>query len=278
MSRIAVALQRIAPQHGLSRLAGALSRSRTPWLKRALIRTFTSLYAVNMSEAAREKLDDYTSFNDFFTRALKPGARPLPGDQMIAVSPADGTISQAGRIETGRLLQAKGSAYELRTLIGESADRFNGGTFATIYLAPKDYHRVHLPVAGRLRKTRAIPGALFSVNAATEAEIPSLFARNERLVCEFATAHGDLLVVLVGAMVVASIETVWGSPLSPYAREEATIHEGPALPRGAEIGRFLVGSTAIVCMQPGRAKLAFGIRSGVSVKMGQPLLSLRSGG
>lgn len=275
MSNVRSSVQRLLPQHGMSRLAGSLSRSELPWLKRALIRLFTSLYDVNMSEAARPRLEDYLSFNDFFTRALKPTARPLPGDPLVAVSPADGHISQAGRIEAGRLLQAKGNAYDLDALIGERADHFDGGTFATVYLAPRDYHRVHLPLAGRLHSSRAIPGALFSVNAATEAEIPSLFVRNERLVCRFVTDHGELLVILVGALIVASIETVWGGPSSPYQRIEATTHDGPTFKRGAEIGRFLVGSTVIVCMQPGRAKLASGIRTGASVRMGQPLLSLR---
>jgi len=271
MSRTFAALQRLVPQHAVSRAAGMLARTEARWLKNAFIGAFTRLYDVDLTEAKRSTPGDYDCFNDFFTRALRPGARPLPDDPLAIVSPADGTVSQAGAItDGGKLLQAKGHTYSLEALIGEPAGRFEGGTFATVYLAPADYHRVHAPVAGTLVRTRAIAGALYSVNAATEATIPGLFARNERLVCTFDTDHGQVLVVLVGAMIVASIETVWPGPTSPYRGEILTAYD-TGVARGAEIGRFLVGSTVIVCLEPGRARLDASLTPGRRVRMGEAI-------
>ena len=273
--RLFLACQRLVPQHALSRGFGTLADSRSRWLKNLLIRTFVRVYDVNLEEAARPSFHDYVSFNDFFTRELKADVRPLAGtDTTTAVCPADGVISQAGRIERGRLMQAKGHSYSLAALLGETSEDFDGGVFATIYLAPRDYHRVHLPVSGRLSRTRTIPGALFSVNALTEAHIEGLFARNERLVCYFETAFGTMAVVLVGAMIVAGINTVWTGPASPYQAIVETSHNQDALPRGAEIGRFFLGSTVIVCLPPGRAALAAGLAPDVPVKTGQALMSL----
>lgn len=270
-----VALQRLLPQHGLSRAVGVLAASQQKWLKRLQIRAFARLYQVDLAEAAQPAIDDYLSFNDFFTRSLKPGVRPLAGsDETTAVCPADGVISQAGSISQGRLLQAKGHDYSLDSLLGESSRSFDGGSFATIYLAPRDYHRVHLPVPGRLRRTRAIPGALFSVNATTEAQIDGLFARNERLVCYFDTTLGSMAVVLVGAMIVAGIETAWDGPASPYQTLQETRHELDRFNRGAEIGRFFLGSTVIVCLPPNSAELASGLTPGTPVRMGQALFRL----
>jgi phosphatidylserine decarboxylase len=270
MSRAFAALQRLLPQHALSRLAGHLARSESAWIRRPFIHGFARAYGISLAEAQRSGLDDYHSFNDFFTRALKSGARPLDDDPGAVVCPADGTISQSGTIEDGRLLQAKGHTYSLRALIGEDADEFAGGRFATSYLAPHNYHRVHLPARGTLVSTTAIPGELFSVNALTESAIDNLFARNERLVCRFETDHGAMLVVLVGALIVASIETVWSGPVSPYRKLERTGHH-ETLGRGQEIGRFLLGSTVIVCFEPGRIELAPQIRAGTEVRMGQAL-------
>jgi phosphatidylserine decarboxylase len=270
MNELFALLQRLLPQHGLSRLAGRLASARAGWLRRPLIRGFARLYEVDMSEAERPSLDDYATFNDFFTRALRPGARPLDPDPATLLSPADGVISQAGTLHDGLLLQAKGNSYRLESLIGEPAESFHGGSFVTIYLAPRDYHRVHLPAGGTLVETAAIPGKLFSVNARTEAAVSDLFCRNERLVCRFATRHGDVLVVLVGALIVASIETVWGGPPSPYGREQRD-RWNLELPRGAEIGRFLLGSTVIVCCEPGRLRLDQSARRGQVVRMGQRL-------
>jgi len=275
VSRTFAALQRLLPQHQLSRLVGRLANANAHWIRRPFIHGFARAYGVSLNEALLTGLDDYRSFNEFFGRALQPGARPLDPDPAAILCPADGTISQSGVIEAGRLLQAKGHHYSLASLIGEAADEFAGGSFATIYLAPHNYHRVHLPVSGTLVRTTAIPGALFSVNAATEAAIDNLFARNERLVCRFETDHGSMLVVLVGALIVASIETVWPGPASPYHRLERTAHR-VALNRGDEIGRFLVGSTVIVCFQPGRSELGAAARAGAEVRMGQSLGRLLS--
>ncbi|MCZ6710981.1 MAG: archaetidylserine decarboxylase, partial [Gammaproteobacteria bacterium] len=191
-------------------------------------------------------------------------------DPRSILCPADGVISQSGTIEDGRLLQAKGHRYSLRNLIGEDADEFMGGSFATVYLAPHNYHRVHLPTNATLIRTTAIPGELFSVNAYTEAAIDNLFARNERLVCRFRTDHGTMLVVLVGALIVASIETVWPGPVSPFRRFEQTSYE-VSLERGDEIGRFLLGSTVIVCFEPGKTVFASQIKPGAEVQMGTAL-------
>ena len=280
MSRTFIALQKLAPAHALSRFGGQMASSTRRWLSQRLIGNFARVYDVNLAEAERESLADYESFNDFFTRSLKPGARPMPADPLAVVSPADGMVSQAGRIEKGRLLQAKGHTYSIDALAGESCPRFDGGTFATVYLAPSDYHLVHAPVRGRLLKTRASPGALYSVNGSTEAAIEGLFARNERLVCEFQTTHGRVLVILVGAMIVASIETVWDGPPSPYRREQVTRFDSDAqtprfYARGAEIGRFLLGSTVIVCFEPGQARLGSKIKAGRTLKMGEPIARLK---
>jgi phosphatidylserine decarboxylase len=273
-----VALQRLIPQHTLSRLIGRLARSRRRWIRAPFVHLFAAAYRVDMSEARVESLDDYATFNDFFTRALREDARPLAGDAATGVCPADGTLSQAGIIESGRLLQAKGHSYTLEALLGDTElldpARFEGGAFATIYLAPRDYHRVHLPVGGRLIATRTVPGSLFSVNGTTETHIEGLFARNERLVCHFATPVGDMAVVLVGAMIVAGIQTVWPGPDSPYRRVETTAHTGIAFERGAEIGRFLLASTVIVCLPPGAGRLAPGLAAGMRVRMGQRLFDL----
>lgn len=261
-------MQRLLPQHRLSRWLGYGARARTPWLRRALVRTFVRHYGVDLTEAEHSDADAYQSFNDFFTRALAPGARPLDPNPAALLCPADGTVSQAGTIDGDRLLQAKGTAYRLSSLLGEEARAFHGGSFLTVYLAPGDYHRVHLPTAGTLRRTTAIPGALFSVNARTEASVTDLFCRNERLVCWFDTAHGQMAVVLVGALVVASIDTVWDGPASPYRQLRRDVWSLP-FERGAEIGRFLVGSTVIVCCEPGRLRIDDHVRRGARVRMGQ---------
>ena len=268
MSGWFTALQRVLPHHALSRLTGALARSEQTWIRRPFIHGFARAYAVDLAEAEYGNLDDYRCFNDFFTRALKPGARPLHTDPAAIVCPADGVVSQSGPIQAGQLLQAKGTRYSLRSLLGRDAPAYADGSFATIYLAPRDYHRVHLPQRGRLVHTTAIPGELYSVNARTEAGIRDLFCRNERLVCEFETPWGGMLVVLVGAMIVASIETVWGGPESPYPLQRVDRWDLP-FERGAEIGRFLLGSTVIVCLEPGRLRIDDRIVAGLPVRMGQ---------
>ena len=269
MDEAFAAVQRLLPQHGLTRAAGWLGSATAPWIKMPLMRAFAAAYQVDLAEAARGNLTDYLSFNDFFTRELKPGARPLPEEESAICCPADGTISQSGRIEGGRMLQAKGWRYSLAGLAHELGEGFDGGQFATIYLAPRDYHRVHVPAAGQLTAARAIPGALFSVNAATENAVEGLFCRNERLVCRLRTGFGDLLVVLVGALIVGSIATPWPGPQSPYRRVEALELDVP-LERGAELGRFLLGSTVILCCPPGICELD-ALKTGQKVRMGMPI-------
>ncbi len=268
-------LQHLAPQHGLSRLAGSLASSRVPWLKNMLIRRFIRAYNVDMDQAERPA-SEYTCFNDFFTRALIPEARPIADIRDHVLCPADGAISQVGRIEDGRILQAKGQSYTAAELLGgdiELAERFDGGNFMTIYLSPSDYHRVHMPVAGTLSETSYIPGDLFSVNTATAAAVPRLFARNERLACVFDTSQGRVASVMVGAMIVASIETVWSGLVKPHGKQVIRTtfaeSEAPQLDAGAEMGRFLLGSTVILLFEPGKIKWLADLRAGDIVRMGQ---------
>ena len=265
-----VALQRLLPQHLLSRAAGRLAASERPWLRDPLVRLFAQVYGVDMSEAERGELAGYRSFNDFFTRSLVEGARPIaPGDAVA--SPADGVVSQAGTVADGHLIQAKGIRYSLEALAGSCADpAFEGGPFCTVYLSPKDYHRVHVPLAGRLVRTEAIPGQLFSVNAATEAEVEGLFAVNERLACLFETDHGKVLAVMVGALIVASIETVWDGPASPYHERVASEHDQP-FAKGEEMGRFLLGSSVVLAFEPGRVALDDDLAAGHPLRMGEAI-------
>ena len=266
-----VRLQHRLPQHGLSRAAGRLASSRGR-IRGPLIRAFARAYGVDMAEAERPDLASYTSFNDFFSRALAPGARPVDADAGSVVSPADGVVSQTGLIERGELLQAKGIRYPFAALadacaVSGSGSGFEGGAFATVYLSPSDYHRVHLPLAGRLVRSVAIPGKLFSVNATTEAGVEGLFAVNERLVMEFETAMGRMLVVMVGALIVASIETVWGGPPSPYRQKLVETHD-IAFEKGAEVGRFLLGSSVVLAFECGRVRLDPTLAAGSVVRMG----------
>jgi phosphatidylserine decarboxylase len=266
-----VRLQKILPQHLISRATGALASSKARWIRGPLIRTFARAYGVNMNEAAQPDLASYHSFNDFFTRSLNPDARPIDDATDSVVSPADGVVSQTGIIERGELLQTKGIRYPFRALADVCAGpEFEGGPFATIYLSPSDYHRVHLPLAGRLTRTVAIPGKLFSVNATTEAGVEGLFAINERLVMEFETAWGKMLVVMVGAMIVASIETVWGGPSSPYRRKIVTDQDF-SFEKGDEIGRFLLGSSVVLAFEADRVHLDPELAAGTVVHMGQPI-------
>lgn len=275
-----VVLQYIIPQHLLSRLLGRLAECETSWLKNRLIRLFAKRYQVDLSEAQRENAEDYSHFNDFFTRALKAGARPIDPENNAVVHPADGCISQIGQITEGRIFQAKGQSFSTLELLGgdsELAEEFNDGKFATIYLSPRDYHRVHMPLQGNLRVMHTIPGDLFSVNEVTAAGVPRLFARNERVVCIFDTQAGPMAVVLVGAMIVAGIETVWAGTQAPLQRRVATTHYGDvslpkiSLEKGEEMGRFKLGSTAIVLFAKDKVNWDESLVAGSKTKMGERL-------
>lgn len=271
---IKLALQYILPHRFISRLMYYLTRVRWAPFKNLFIRQFARSFKVDWSEAEREQPQDYVHFNDFFTRALKPGVRPLDPDPQVLLCPADGAISQCGDIGEGRILQAKGMDYSAAELLAddELARHFAHGSFATVYLSPRDYHRLHMPVHGRLLRTLHVPGRLFSVAGWTAERIPRLFARNERLVCIFQTDHGLLAQVLVGAINVSSIATVWsGLVTPPYAaqvvdRDEAL--QNVELERGVEMGRFNMGSTVIVLTERRIQQLT---QAGQPVRMGQAL-------
>lgn len=278
MDKLFILLQHLVPQHVLSRCTGALAELRHPlWLKNWLIRQFIQFFDVDMTEAAESDYARYACFNDFFTRPLRDGARPLAAADILC--PADGAISQLGAISNGLLFQAKGRYFSAEELLGGDearAAQFNGGQFATIYLSPKDYHRVHMPVAGRLTATCYIPGQLFSVNGVTADNVDRLFARNERLVCYFDTACGPMAMILVGAMVVAGIETVWSGRVAPPPRHPVTVDyvnlpEPVALAQGAEMGRFMLGSTVILLFPEGVMAWVDSFQSGSGTRMGQKL-------
>lgn len=276
MSSAFIALQHLLPQHALSRLAGRIADSRRPWLRERLIRRFAAAYAVDLSEAARQ-IGQFASFNDFFTRELKPGARPLADAAHFILSPADGAISQCGTITAGRILQAKGRDYSVAEILGgdaAEAARFEGGTWMTIYLSPRDYHRVHMPAAGTLAATTYLPGKLFSVNTATADGVDRLFARNERLACLFDGPDGRFASIMVGAMIVAGIDTVWPSKHrthSPELLQQDFGGTGPALAAGAEMGRFYLGSTVVLLFEPGRVEWLEGLEAGTALRMGQAI-------
>ena len=258
--RWAVAAQYALPKQALTRLAGAFARAELGGVTHAAIRRFVARYQVDMAEAREPRVEAYASFNDFFTRALRDDARPLAAADFIG--PVDGAISQFGAIERDQIFQAKGHVYSTRALLGGDADlatEFEHGHFACLYLSPKDYHRIHMPCAGRLRRMLHVPGDLFSVNPVTARGVPGLFARNERVVCIFDTARGPLALVLVGATIVGSMATVWHGVVNPPrpGRVRRWDYEGLAidLAQGAEMGRFLLGST-VVLLWP-RGPLAF---------------------
>jgi phosphatidylserine decarboxylase len=275
-----VALQRILPKQALSRLVAKAAESNLPWLKNALIGLAIKAFNINMDEALTSNLDDYKNFNAFFTRELKPGVRPLDIEIDSIASPADGAISQAGKINKNKILQAKGIDYTAERLLGndEDAKRYHEGSFATIYLSPRDYHRVHIPIEGKLKRTRYIPGSLFSVNDMTAQALPGLFARNERLVCEFESNDaGTFAVIFVGAILVAGIETVWSGFETPgpgAVRDTDFSGQSLNFMKGDEIGRFKFGSTVILLFQNQAANWEDGINANAAVQMGQKIGSV----
>jgi len=282
-ARLFVALQYLLPQHFISRLAYRLTRSRVPLVKNALIRCFVGNFHPDMSEAEQPDPLHYESFNAFFTRALRAQARASDPDPAVLVSPVDGTVSQIGRLDGSWLVQAKGHAYTLESLLAADlswAARFRGGAFATLYLAPFNYHRVHMPLRGAVRAAWYVPGQLFSVNAITAAGVPGLFARNERVVCVFGHEALTFAVVLVGALLVGSIATVWHGEVTPRAVRgcaDLPLDASRAalnLEKGAELGRFNMGSTVILLLPPGSSEWLPGVAPGSSVRVGQALARL----
>jgi len=285
--RLFVASQYLIPQHFLSRLVYRLTRSRADGVKNALINSFMRGFSPDMSDALQPDPLAYGSFNEFFTRGLRPGARPIDPNDSVLISPVDGAVSQIGRLDGSQIMQAKGHHYSLEALLDFGgaatnwAPRFAGGCFATLYLAPFNYHRIHMPLGGTLRAAWYVPGKLFSVNAVTAAAVPGLFARNERVVCIFEDGPRLFAMVLVGALFVGSMDTVWHgeiTPRSPRTRLELPLDEsrGPLrLDKGAEMGRFNMGSTVILILPPDMIDWLPGVRTRDSLSMGQPLARLR---
>ena len=280
MDSLFIFFQHIVPQHWLSRLTGWLAEVRHPaWLKNFVIEQFVKHFEVNMAEAKQPDPTAYANFNEFFTRPLEEGARPVAEAEIVC--PADGAISQLGAIEEGRIFQAKGQHFSTRELLGGDEERaalFQDGQFATIYLSPRDYHRVHMPLAGKLTATSYIPGKLFSVNGVTAENVERLFARNERLVCYFDTELGPMAMILVGAMVVAGIETVWSGQVAPPTGEPSTcdyqsLPAPVALGKGEEMGRFKLGSTVILLFPKGSMNWDEKYVAGTTTRLGEALAS-----
>ena len=275
------ALQYLLPQRLSCRIVYRLARSRRPWLRKLLIAGFAKLYSVDTREAEIEDREAYASFNEFFTRTLKPGARPLAGSDTTILSPVDGQLTEFGTIDQGRLLQAKGMSYTLAALLGEPPEvigPFLGGSFLTIYLAPPDYHRVHAPVAGSLRRGRYIPGRRFSVNRTTAASIDEVFCRNERVALWLDSTVGPVVIVMVGALNVASLSTALSGEIASGEPRILSPAHAPTLERGAEIGRFNLGSTIVLLFPAGQARWLSSLATGQRLRMGEAIGQLQSGG
>ncbi|MGA9572693.1 MAG: archaetidylserine decarboxylase [Lysobacterales bacterium] len=277
IERILAGFQYILPQHFLSRIVYALMRCETRWVKNLLIHQISRMAGIDYNEALAPDPADYVSFNAWFTRALKPGVRTFDHDPQAFLSPCDGRISETGALKENRILQAKGKDYSLQDLLANDpvCQPLTGGYFATIYLSPKDYHRVHMPLGGRLQRMIHVPGRLFSVAPYTVRQVPRLFARNERVISIFETGSGPLVMVLVGALLVSSTETVWAGEVTPTKNKEVTVKDYSddeiTLVKGAEMGRFNMGSTVILLMPPGALKKLEEFGAGDAVKVGQRL-------
>lgn len=272
-----VRAQYILPKHLLSRLVGMLAAAKAGALTQFLIKTFIKAFDINMKEALYEDPSAYDTFNAFFTRPLKDGIRPIVDGDNILCQPVDGRISQFGDIVGDRVFQAKGHNYSVTTLLGgkpELAECFKGGKFVTIYLAPKDYHRIHMPITGKLTDTLHVPGELFSVNPLTAENVPGLFARNERVVTLFDTSVGKVALVLVGATIVASIETVWAGNITPpagkYVQHWQHNNDNITLEKGEEMGRFKLGSTVVLCFESDKIEFE-DLCAGDLTRLGQAL-------
>jgi len=281
--RLFIIMQYLVPQHLISRLVGRLANSQRAFIKNTFIGWFVERYQVDMAEAQCSEPLQFKNFNDFFTRALKPGARVIAEGDAVA-SPADGAINQSGVIRQGSLLQAKDRMFSLVDLLGGDtarAEAFQDGNFTTVYLSPRDYHRVHMPITGTLKKMIYVPGKLFSVNQMTSDNVPGLFARNERVVCLFDTETGPMALVLVGAMIVAGVETVWAGQVCPGSKGCTEVDYGDRNPpihimKGEEVGRFKLGSTVVAVFGPGMVSQVPALSPGATVRMGQAIGQLQS--
>jgi len=273
-----IAFQHVVPQHLLSRGVGKLAECETESVKNFFIRHFIRHFNVDMREAAEPDYTKYANFNAFFTRALTPGTRTIAEGDCV-ISPTDGAISQIGNITSGHIFQAKGQDYSVVDLLANAnlASDFHNGFFATIYLSPRDYHRVHAPIGGTLSEMIYVPGKLFSVNGTTADRVPKLFARNERLVCIFDTVIGKVAVILVGAMIVAGIETAWSGQVAPPLKKPAVtppLQQPVTLAKGDELGRFKLGSTVILLFEKNRVLPSGALGAGSPVRMGEKLADL----
>ena len=277
---LSVLPQYLFPKQALTAFAGWVAGKERGWVTTEIIRRFVAKYQVNMAEALNPDISSYASFNDFFTRALQPGARPLASADWVC--PVDGAVSQFGGMEGQQIFQAKGHRYSATALVGGDATlaaRFEGGSFACLYLSPKDYHRIHMPCKGRLMQMIYVPGDLFSVNPTTAQGVPGLFARNERVVCVFESAHGPFVMVLVGATIVGSMATVWhglvNPPRLPSIKTWHYADKMVELQRGDEMGRFLLGSTVVMLFP--KAPLAFSPlwAPGQAIQMGEAMANFK---
>ncbi len=274
--KLFIVLQYFLPKHFISAVAGKLANSENTFLKNILVQRFAKFYKVNMTEAKQSDLKSYKNFNAFFTRELKEGARIINQDNSTIISPADGAISEIGNIEKETIIQAKGINYSLGNLLANQKkykEIFTNGNFATIYLSPKDYHRVHMPMDGKLIETFYVPGDLFSVNETTANNIPNLFARNERLICIFETSIGPLAMIFVGAIIVSGIETVW-NPKNHYNKRKTLFSENfndknIYLKKGDEAGLFKLGSTVILLTPSSKTRWDKSLQKNSGLKMGE---------
>lgn len=270
--------QYILPHHFLSKLMAKFTHSQCKVWKNLMISQIIKVYGVNMSESKEQDINNFASFNHFFTRELKADARPITSDSNTIACPADGAVSQAGLIEQGDIFQAKGKSFSAIELLGGDADRakpFENGSFTTIYLSPKDYHRLHMPLKGKLTEMVHIPGRLFSVNTATTNSVPGLFARNERVACLFDTEAGPMALILVGAIFVSSVETTWHGVVTPPSIESVRNwhyqDDAPVIEKGEEMGRFNMGSTIIVLFAKDKAKWDAEFKAGKTVQLGESI-------
>ena len=283
-ARLFVALQYLLPQQLLSRLIGSIAHSRVPWIRKSLIRAFVRAYRPELSEAAQSDPTSYDTFNAFFTRGLRPGARAQSSDASAIVSPVDGRISALGRSAAGRIIQAKGHDYSLQALLAGNAAlaaRLRGGLFMTAYLAPHNYHRIHMALAGTLVGAWYVPGRLFSVNDTTAALVPNLFARNERVILEFDGERGPHVLVMVGALFVGSMSTVWHGDIARRSARSAVSLPRPEpaasfLARGAELGHFNMGSTVILLLPQGTGEWNANLSTHTALQVGQVIGTLRA--